>query len=313
MLKSREQLMIRLAAYRQAVQLDTLVSKAPTETEHNARARLLRNGLAIVGYAFLEDFLRSRTVEVVGRIGTGATRFSDLPEQIKVAATQGVFNATLFQRRFVDYQIQDPLRHYQEHASLVASTAGTAYEISPLAFVHEQSNISSDDIEETLQAFRVANPWSVLIGVARRCGVGTPTLKEAFKGAAARRHEAAHKADADIEHSDLSDYDVEALGIAIGFDLLMSQALRQLLDANTNYLSKNGSVGGKQISIRFLRQDGSKWWREVVDNSSRAFRRGKDFEKLKAETMVRARGQGQAVVVQDERGLPTAWFTPYTD
>lgn len=313
MLKSREQLISRLSAYRQAVQLETLVSKAPIETDHNARARILRNGLAVVGYAFLEDFLRSRVVEVVGRIGQGATRFSDLPEEIKLAATQGVFNAVLFQKRFVNTQTLDILRHYQDHASLVASTANTNYEISPFAFVHEQSNISSRNIEETLKAFRVTNPWNTLVSVATRCGVGVFTLKNAFDDAAARRHEAAHRADADIEHSDLSDYDVEVLGIAIAFDLLISKALRRLLDADADYLSKNGSIAGKHISIRFLRYDGSKWWREVLDGNKKAFRRREDFEELKAETVVRARRQGQAVVVQDERGLPASWFTPDTD
>ncbi len=313
MLKSREQLIHRLDAYRQAVQLETLISKAPTEIEHNSRARMLRNGLAVVGYAFLEDFLRSRTVEVVRRIGEGTTRFSDLPEKIKAAATKGVFSAVMFQRRFIDYRTQDPFRHYQEHANFVASTATSSYTISPFAFAHEQPNLSSEDIEETLHAFKVANPWSTIVGIAGRCGVGIFTLKSAFEAAAARRHKAAHKADADIEYSDLKDYDVEALGVAIGFDLLVSQALRQLLDTNATYLSKSGLVAGKHISIRFLRHDGTKWWREVVNDNTKAFRRSQDFEELKVETISRARRQSQAVVVQDQRGLPVAWYTPETD
>lgn len=243
MLTSREQLISRLHAYRRAIQLELLTSKAPTEIEHNARARILRNGLAVVGYAFLEDFLRSRTAEVVQRIGEGTTRFPDLPEKIRTAATKGVFNAVMFQRRFIDYRMQDQFRHYQEHAQFVASTATSSYGISPLAFAHEQSNLSSEDIVETLQAFKVTNPWSTLVGVARRCGVGVLALKEAFEAASGRRHEAAHKADADIEYSDLKDYDVEALGVAVGFDLLISRALRQLLEANAAYLSTNGIVG----------------------------------------------------------------------
>src|SRR5215211_6609576 len=102
MLRSREQFVGRLYAYRQAVRSEVLVSRAPTETEHNLRARVLRNGLAVVGYALLEDFLRSRTVEVVARIGDGHTSFQDLPKGIKFAATEGVFNAARFQQRFID-------------------------------------------------------------------------------------------------------------------------------------------------------------------------------------------------------------------
>jgi hypothetical protein len=42
-------------------------------------------------------------------------------------------------------------------------------------------------------------------------------------------------------------------------------------------------------------------------------RRRENFEDLKAETISRARKQEQAVVVQDDRGLETAWYTPDTD
>jgi hypothetical protein len=288
-------------------------TRAPTETEHNARARVLRNGLAVVGYALLEDFLRNRTVEVVERIGDGHTPFEELPKGIKLAATEGVFNAVRFQQRFMDRRDPDMILTLQEHARHVASTAESSYSLSPFSFVHEQSNISSKDIEKVLQAFKVTSPWSAMGSVAGSCGVGVFALKDAFEAAANRRHAAAHQADADIEYGDLSDYDVEALGVAVGFDLLISRALRQILDANVAYLSRNGTIAGNHIGTRTLRYDGKKWWREVLTGNTRATNRNPSLQTLRVGAIGRARTGGQAVIVQDERGLPSAWYTPDTD
>ena len=313
MLNSRSQFIDRLQAYRQAVQSDVLVSRSPTEVEHNARARMLRNGLAVVGYALLEDFVRSRTAEVMQRIGDGSTPFRNLPKDVKIAATEGVFNAVKFQQRFVDRHAENLFGHYQEHASFVASTANSTYQISPLAFAQEQSNLSSIGVEKILHALKIDAPWSAITGVAKRCGVGVLALKNAFESAAERRHAAAHRADADIEYSDLNDYDVEALGVAVGFDLLVSRALRHLLDSDAAYLSNKGLVASKHVSMRLLRYDGKRWWRELSEGSTRASNRNTDFQALKAGATGRARVLGQAVVVQDKRGLPKAWYTPDID
>lgn len=274
---------------------------------------MLRNGLAVVGYALLEDFVRSRTAEVMQRVGDGSTPFRNLPKDVKIAATEGVFNAVKFQQQFVDRQAENLFDHYQKHAHFVASTADSTYRISPLAFAQEQSNLSSMKVEKILTALKVDNPWSAITGVATRCGVGAFALKNAFDSAAERRHAAAHRADSDIEYSDLNDYDVEALGIAVGFDLLISRALRHLLDADATYLSNKGLVASKHVSMRLLRYDDKRWWRELTEDNIRATNRNVDFQVLKAGATSRARLLGQAVVVQDKRGLPKAWYTPDTD
>ena len=77
---ARRLILERLHAFRLATQTEALVSLAPTEVDHNARAQVLRNGLAVVGFAILEDFIKSRAGEVVQRIGHGAAAFTDLPE-----------------------------------------------------------------------------------------------------------------------------------------------------------------------------------------------------------------------------------------
>jgi len=71
--KARTTFLEHIIAYKGATEADLIVSRAPVEVLHNAQAQLLRNGLAVVGYAILEDFIRTRTAEILSRIGNGTT------------------------------------------------------------------------------------------------------------------------------------------------------------------------------------------------------------------------------------------------
>lgn len=312
MSKARANLASRLAAYRSAARAELLVSRAPTETEHNARAQILRNGLAVSGFAMLEEFLKSRTAEVLQRIGAGRTAFSNLPSAVRDAATAGVVRALKFQDAFQDRRSSDYHRFYQDHARAIYSTGTAAYEISTLAFANEASNISSDTVQGILDAFRVDNSWSAIGSIASRCNVGVLDLRSAMTAAAARRHAAAHQADAAVEIADLQAFAVEVVGISLGFDLLLSRALRKILDADRDYLSQQRKVAARDVPIRVLEQDGG-WWREVVLPNTRAFKRNRDRDTLLAGCTTRARAKGESVVVLGARGFPMEWATPDVD
>ena len=187
MSKARAQFLTRLAAFRAAGAADVLVSKAPTEIEHNARAQILRNGLAITGFALLEDFVKSRLAEILQRIGSGQTPFSNLPPAIRDGATAGVVRALRFQDQYLDKKAVDYHAIYQAHARAIASTGASPFEISVLAFANDQANISADTLGGVLDAFRIDTPWSAMGSVASRCNVGVLDLKTAMSAAANRR------------------------------------------------------------------------------------------------------------------------------
>jgi hypothetical protein len=266
-----------------------------------------------MAFALLEDFIKARTGEILERVGAGLATFVDLPHALRVAATAGVVRALYYQDRFQDKQSSIYFTHYQVHSSRIASTASSAFEISPLAFGFDQPNLNSKVVENILNAFNIEQPWNAIESVARRTGVGVPALRRAFESAMYRRHDAAHRADADVESSDLEGLVTEVLGIAVGTDLSLSLALRRILDGDRDLLSRNKKMAGNKIGVRLISFDGSTWWREVVPGKSRATARNKDLDELKVECFRRARSNQEAVVIQDSRGLPQEWYTPFVD
>jgi len=312
MSRARIAFLERLSAYEDAVEQELIVTRTPTDVIHNARARLLRNGLAVVAFALLEDFIKTRIGEVLERVGMGASRFSDLPHALRVAATSGAIKAIGYQDRFLDNRSSSYFEHFQTQALLVASTLNPEFQVSPLAFGHDQPNLRSSTVEKMLAAFHIDSPWNAIESVARRAGVGVPALKAAFDSALQRRHEAAHRADANVEPSDLAAFSTETMGIALGVDLALSFALRKILDGDRRFLSGE-RIGGNRIGLRLIKFDGARWWRELVPGRSRAIARKLTLEDVKVECFRRASSNQEGVVIQDSRALPGAWYTPFID
>jgi hypothetical protein len=260
----------------------------------------------------LEDFIKSRGAEVLQRVGAGRTSFIDLPSGIRDAATAGVVKALRFQDQWLDRRAADYHVTYQNHARAIASTGTSPYEISTLAFANDQANLNAEVVSSVLEAFRVENPWSAMGSVASRANIGVLDLKGAMSAAAARRHAAAHKADAIVEIGELQAFEAEAVGIALSFDLLLSVALRKLLDADRDYLTRQRKVAGKDATFRII-EYAKGWWREIVPPGVRAYKRSKDENPLRSECSLRARAAGQAVIIRGAKGFPAEWFTPDVD
>jgi hypothetical protein len=302
----------RLAAYNAAIKEPVIVSGAPSEREHNARARLFRNGLAVMGFGIVEDFVRTRCSEILQRIGSGTTAFIDLPEALRIAATAGVTDAIRFKSSFLDKTSAEYFPLYQTNSRSIASTAEVAYEISPIAFGYDRANIQKEDIERLLRAFNIDGHWSAVSAIAIRSGASVLDVKSAFGNALKRRNSAAHQADSDTEVTDLSAFSGEAAAIALGLDVMLSHALRKILDANSDFLRRKRLLAASHIGLRFIQFDGV-FWREIENNASRAYRRNKDLATLKAECIIRARNKEQAIVIKDIAGRITDWLTPVVD
>jgi hypothetical protein len=75
---------------------EAVSNKALTDREHNAVARMLRNGLAVVGFAALEDFIKKRSSEAMEEIGQCSVPFSKLPKKLQNAATYEVISALTY-------------------------------------------------------------------------------------------------------------------------------------------------------------------------------------------------------------------------
>lgn len=284
--------------------VDAVRNKDFSCIEHNETAKMLRNGLAVVGFSFLEDFIKRRSDEVVSLLGTFGVPFEDLPEKVQIASTYGAVNA-------ISYQIslrngEDKVAFVQEHAKKIASTSETAFDLTSMAFGYGQSNIGADSVKDILKAFQVHDPWGQITSIASSLGLAALPLNESFKNAARRRHRAAHVADCDTPQGDISQYISEAFSIAVGFDFLISAAVREIRSHNQDYLRSGSTISSTDITIRAIRHSGGKW-KEFVSGRSRAHRVSSDFQRLASEAKRRAVVSGDFYIQFDEQGVVSDW------
>ncbi|MDF2627049.1 MAG: hypothetical protein K0R39_880 [Symbiobacteriaceae bacterium] len=304
---ARSNFLQRIKAFKVALDEPALISQAPTCIDHNNTARLLRNGLAVVGFALLEDFLKSRLNEVLSRVGNSHIPFDELPDALKEAAVVGALRALAYQGDMRKRQGDDYLSYIQEHSQFIASTSSAAYQVSGISLGWERPNLNDADVKEVLRVFKVKDGWGNIDRLASRVGLASPSLKDAFRQAALRRHKAAHSASADTEITHLKSFVPQALGVALAFDSLVSKSLHQLLIRDATFLSEPGETKDTDVTIRFLERDGTDW-REIKERSARAVRRNTDLAQLTAECLARPDAQNDVVVVRDASRQPVDWY-----
>lgn len=305
---ARNDLFERLEAFSAAAQNPALQVQPPAAVQHNMAARLLRNGLAVAGFALLEDFLKRRTGEALRSLGPPALKFSDLPGPLREAATSGALSSATFQARLVSRAGDDPIPFIQAIASDVASTASSAFRLSDMCFGYGQPNLGHEDVKKILKAFVVDGSWDQIKDIATRVGLGGGvSYEEVFRGAARMRNEAAHNSAADIAVSDLASFGRNATAIAIGFDLLLSRATRLMREGHVGVLNGAYKVKAAQVAIRFV-DPTVKGWREWIEGKPRAVRRSSDASTLVGQATLRAQKVRQVVVLRANNLTPLKWY-----
>lgn len=304
---ARDDFVDRVQAIRHAVtdsgSLEVLQHQPAVPAKDEA-ARLFRNGLAVAGFAVLEDFLRSRTGEVLARFTGCPLAFEDLPEALQSFTTTGVVSALKFQVDMRSRQGEDVSGLIKAAGHALASTDSSAYELSGLAFGQARSNLSRDDLKELLRAFNVKDGWGNTQKLANRMGFPALSLRDDFQATARRRHAAAHRGGAEIALGDLQELPVQILGIAATFDAVLSRSAFLLVSGDQGF-AQSGSLDSASIGLRYLDADGT-IVREVGEGNRRATAVGSSYGELAAACRSRASSRG-AVIVYREREVPIAW------
>lgn len=301
---AKSQFLERVQSLRQSLEIEAVTNKSLSEALHNRVAKMLRNGLAVVGFAALEDFIKSRTSEVLDSVGLTGVPFNQLPEKLREAATYGAVTALSYQLNL--RAKTDRTAYIQEHAQKIASTANAAYELTPHAFGYGQANLQDQTVKETLKSFSISDPWGQMTALGSRLGLVALPLEETFKNAAIRRHKAAHVANSDIPQSDLRQYVKESLAIAIGFDWLISNALRRLIAQDPNYLNGVDTPDASKMKIRSVRYQAGQW-KEHLEGRLKAIKVDANRSSLIDLARPRANQQGNLLVVYDNSSEIESW------
>ncbi|MFE2069600.1 hypothetical protein ACFXDH_45790 [Streptomyces sp. NPDC059467] len=305
---SRQNLCDRLASIADAADQPLLVDGPLTDTAHNGRARLLRNGLMVVAFTSLEDFIRARTGEVLDCVSRSIVKFEDFPDSLRIAATFGAMKAVQDRARMAQRSGTDPFTMLQDAAHEVASTKGGALQLSRFSLGYSGSNVSSHEISEILSCLNVKNAWNQITEISQRAGFGGIPLKAEYDSAAQLRHSAAHSPTANTQPADLQGFCEKALAIAIGFDLLASRAARLLRDGDAQILKEKIELS-KGISLRFL-DEVKGGYAEKVEGAPKAVKKHADRDSAWLISMPRSLKANQPLVERNKSGLPVVWATP---
>lgn len=287
-----------------SISSEAVTNKALVEREHNSIAKMFRNGLAVVSFASLEDFIKKRISEGMYEVSRCAVHFSNLPEKLQKAATIEVISALNYQLSILEKE--DKIPYIQEQTLKISSTANSSYELSNHTFCYAQSNVNTNIVGDSLKSFNVEDPWRHMSEIASNIGLTGLPLVESFKNAAQRRHKAAHVSSTDTPQNDISQFVNEAFAIALGYDALLSKAIQKFRENNSAYLSGTSKVDSSIIEYRLLKhQDG--FWKEFVNGSSRAYRRSNNLDTFKNQVKNRASIAKQLFVEYDSNGLISDW------
>ncbi len=214
-------------------------------------ARLLRNGMAVVGFNALEDFLKQRMGEVLKAISGGPIPFADLPESLQRGATVGAAHALRYQARMRVSRGEFPAARdlVQRTGRAMASIDNQRYVLSELSFGYGDANLNEDAVTKMLSSLGVAGGWLALAGLAQRSGLNLPGLANDYRNALRRRHTAAHDPSADVPLSDLQAFTRQAMAVALAFDGLVSRAGYRLRQGDQALAAGAAHVDQHEIGI----------------------------------------------------------------
>lgn len=277
--------------------------------EHNEKTKILRNGLAIIEFNVIEDFIKRRLGEVFKEIRNSGIAFNNLPSELIETSVLHSLKGIISRAEHLKRAQEDHISFLQTETGFISSTSGTNYDLSEYSLGWDKSNLSQNDIYNFFKPFKIKGGWDSIKQISSMVGVTLISPKEVFNNAAQRRHKAAHNPNADSPLNDLKDFVHEAKIIALSIDVLLSKSLEYIYDGNQNFLQGTLKVETTSLKFRTLKYKENKW-KEFVDNNTRAYRTNTDFETIFNASKVRARRNKQVLVIKPRENEIKDWIIP---
>lgn len=201
-----------------------LIDNAPADVAHNARARMLRQGLAVLVFSTVETFIRERTGEVLRSFTNPALTFTDLSPALQKATTLGALDGVRFRLK-----LQSSASKIPWLVANLAPISGATTNIQALSshsFGYAGSNIDEGDVKDILKSFGVDAPWNQITALTTRFGIAILDAEAEFVSIKKRRHSSAHALTGQVTYVDLQNSVRSSLAICLAFDLLLSHSGR---------------------------------------------------------------------------------------
>lgn len=221
-MSARDSLLATLAVLKDCLNDAALVDKAPTDFAHNARARMLRQGLAVLVFSTVESFIRERTAEVLRSFTNRSLSFADLSPALQKATTIDALEGVRFRLKL--QPVADKIAWLVANLAPISGATKNVRALSDHSFGYSTSNIDEGGVQKILNAFGVDSAWDQVTSLTSRLGVAILDAKAEFESIKKRRHSSAHALTAQVYYTDLQNSVRSALAICLAFDLLLSHS-----------------------------------------------------------------------------------------
>lgn len=313
---AKDSLLETMAVLKDCLNDAALIDNAPTDVAHNARARMLRQGLAVLVFSTVETFIRERTGEVFRSFTNPALAFTDLSPALQKATTLGALDGVRFRLKLQPAASKVPW--LVANLAPISGATTNVRALSNYSFGYAGSNIDEEVVRDILKSFGVDAPWNQITTLTTRFGVAILDAGAEFESIKERRHSSAHALTGQVTYVDLQNSVRSSLAICLAFDLLLSHSGRLLNSKAGPGHAGRPSLTQSDIGIVFVasRNGG----RDFVVNRERlpppapALGRA-TVKKFPTEATAVAYGEQYAasrqrqLIILDATSIPAKWIT----
>lgn len=298
---ARSNFLNRIAIFKRVLSSDSLRDNGVAASPHNEKARILRNGISIIAFTILEDFIKDRTGEILQKLGTATFAFNQLSAETQESTTFHALKSIYERALNLKRSNEDWLTFIQNETAHIASTANLPFSISKFSLGWDKSNLAKDDIHKFMKSFGVSGGWNSIYEVTVKANSALISPDTFFTNAASRRHKAAHNPNANSLYADLIDFSNTVKVFALSYDALISKGVINILT------KKTANVSHVDISFRFLLKD-SGLWKEYKANSTKIIRSDNNYHRILAKTKFRADKKNEFLIIKQAGGEIHNWF-----
>lgn len=295
-------------------ELSESLGDVPPGTQGSRSVNHIRlNGLHVVAFAALEDFIRRRAHEVISWLGVEGVRLENFPRRLQMLILQGTIEGINFSLSRTDKDDRITLLQLQ---GLLLSSSGEndqAFVPSEYFFGRAASNISRDDVRELLEAFGLGERLACLNEVTALLEMPLlESIESVFTRLAKNRHRAAHGFGLDYKLSDFRSDMAHALPLfAFAFDTSISQCAQALHKTvvTDKAVFEKFSAATSIVRIVGFDPEQSCWHEYRLGKIIKKLKKGELRKRLDAFAN-RTMGRGETLIVKNEKGLIDGWIQP---
>jgi len=288
-----------VAAMKSMVSNNLLIDNPLEPTSHNLSARILRHGLSVSSFAFLEHYLGLAFRAFMLEASLTRVAYSDMTEDfrkfVSISAASGLLNRVNFKPN------AQRLPYFEAEASVLTQFLNAPAHFSWHGFSPRGSNVGKDDVASALKALGVEKPWEKLTIVTSVLGSHRANLASDYENLAATRHSSAHDPTGNVASSDLETNITVANLIAISVSLML-RTLASIYKSARNARELRDRARNPSVNVRFLDEEIGGNWLERSSSSGRVIKRYAD--RSAAITRANSRNGDASIVMRDSRGIP---------